>query len=71
VGTEVEDQEKKDVQRWTTKRKAAFVLSIVKGGSSIQEAAWQHGLTIAEIEDQKERFFLAAESALGASAKVR
>jgi hypothetical protein len=57
VGTAVEEQGKDDVQRWTTKRKAALVLSIVKGETSIQEAARQHGLTVAEIEDWKERFF--------------
>jgi transposase-like protein len=65
----VEEQEKDDVQRWTTKRKAALVLSIVKGETSIQEAARQHGLTVAEIEDWKERFFLGAENALRARPK--
>ena len=53
MGTAVEDQQKDDVQRWTTKRKAALVLSIVKGDTSNQEAARQHGLTVAEIEDWK------------------
>ena len=62
----MEDQEKDDVQRWTTKRKAALVSSIVKGETSIQEAARQHGLTVAEIEDWKERFFMGAENALRA-----
>jgi transposase-like protein len=66
VGTAVEEQDKDEVQRWTTKRKAALVLSIVKGETSIQEAARQHGLTVAEIEDWKERFFLGAENALRA-----
>lgn len=69
MGTAVEEQEKDDVQRWTTKRKAALVLSIVKGETSIQEAARQHGLTVAEIEDWKERFFLGAENALRARPK--
>ncbi len=69
MGITVEDQEKDDVQRWTTKRKAALVLSIVKGDTSIQEAARQHGLTVAEIEDWKERFFLGAENALRARPK--
>jgi transposase-like protein len=65
----VEEQDKDDVQRWTTKRKAALVLSIVKGETSIQEAARQHGLTVAEIEDWKQRFFLGAENALRAKPK--
>jgi len=69
VGTAVEEQDKDDVQRWTTKRKAALVLSIIKGETSIQEAARQHGLTVAEIEDWKERFFLGAENALRAKPK--
>jgi transposase-like protein len=53
-----------DVQRWTSKRRAALVLSILKGETSVQEAARKHGLTVAEIEDWKERFLLAAENAL-------
>jgi transposase-like protein len=69
VGTAVDDQDRDDVQRWTTKRKAALVLSVVKGETSIQEAARQHGLTVAEIEDWKERFFLGAENALRAKPK--
>ena len=36
------------VQRWTTKRKAALVLSVLKGETSIAEAVRQHGLTMAE-----------------------
>ncbi len=58
-----------DVQRWTTKRKAALVISIIKGETSIQEAARQHGLTVAELEEWKERFLLAAENALRARPK--
>ncbi len=53
-----------DVQRWTSKRRAALVLSILRGETSAQEAARKHGLTVAEIEDWKERFLLAAENAL-------
>lgn len=54
------------VQRWTTKRKAAVVLSILKGETSAQEAARRHGLTVAEVEDWKEKFLLGAENALRA-----
>ncbi len=39
------DQEQEDIQRWTTERKAARVVSIIKGKTSIQEAARQHGIT--------------------------
>ena len=57
------------VQRWTAKRKAAVVTSIVKGETSAAEAARQHGLTIAEIERWKEQFFAAGENALRARPK--
>ena len=53
-----------EVKRWTAKRKAALVLSILRGETSIQEAARKHGLTVAEVEDWKEKFLLAAENAL-------
>ncbi len=53
-----------DTQRWTAKRKGALVLSILKGETSIQEAARTHGLTMAEIEDWKDKFLLGAENAL-------
>ena len=58
-----------EVQRWTAKRKAAVVLSIVKGETSAAEAARKHGLTIAEIERWKEQFFAAGENALRARPK--
>jgi len=58
------DEIPEDVQRWTSRRRAALVLSLLKGETSVQEAARKHGLTVAEIEDWKERFLLAAENAL-------
>jgi transposase-like protein len=58
-----------EVQRWTAKRKAAVVLSIVKGETSAAEAARKHGLTIAEIERWQEQFFSAGENALRARPK--
>jgi transposase-like protein len=56
-------------QRWTAKRRAALVLSIVKGETSAQAAARKHGLTVAEIEEWRDRFLLAAENALRARPK--
>jgi len=53
-----------EVQRWTAKRKAAVVMSIVKGETSAAEAARKHSLTIAEIERWQEQFFAAGENAL-------
>ena len=58
-----------DIHRCTTKRKAALVLSLPKGETSTQEAARIHGITIAELEDWKERFLLAAENALRSQQK--
>jgi len=52
------------VQRWTAKRRSALVVSILKGETSVQEARRKHGLTVAEIEDWKEKFLSGAENAL-------
>ena len=41
-----------------------MVMSILKGETSIQEAARKHGLTVAELEEWKERFLGGAENAL-------
>lgn len=57
------------IQRWTAKRRAALVLSIVKGETSVAEAARRHGLTVAEVEEWRDRFLLAAENALRARPK--
>ena len=51
-------ENEQDTQRWTAKRKGALVLSILIGETSIQEAARTHGLTMAEIEDWKDKFLL-------------
>ncbi len=53
-----------EVQRWTAKRRAALVLEILKGKTTIAEAARTHGLTVAEVERWKERFLSGAENAL-------
>jgi two-component system, cell cycle sensor histidine kinase and response regulator CckA len=52
------------VQRWTAKRRAALVLGILQGETSAEEAARKHELTVAEVEEWKERFMAAAENAL-------
>lgn len=53
-----------NIQRWTAKRRVALVLSILKGETSVAEAARQHGLTVAEVEDWRERVLLGAENAV-------
>jgi transposase-like protein len=53
-----------DIQRWTAKRRAALILAILRGETSVQEAARKHDLTVAEVEEWKDRYVLAAENAL-------
>ena len=54
----------KEVQRWTAKRITELVLQILRGETSAQEAARKHSLTVAEVEDWKDKFLLGAENAL-------
>jgi transposase-like protein len=58
------EDEPEEVRRWTAKRRSSLVLSILRGETSVPEAARQHGLTVAEIEEWKERFLSGAENAL-------
>ncbi|MCA9469301.1 MAG: hypothetical protein KC643_28195 [Nitrospira sp.] len=37
------------IERWTAKRRGALVLRLLKGETSVAEAARQHGLTVAEV----------------------
>lgn len=60
----MQEQMPENVRRWTAKRRAALILSIVKGETSVPEAARAHGLTVAEVEEWKERYLAAAENAL-------
>lgn len=52
------------VQRWTAKRRAAVVVAILKGETTAQEVAREHGVRVAEIEEWQERFMMGAENAL-------
>lgn len=52
------------IERWTAKRRVALVVSILKGEISVAEAARQHGLRVAEVEDWRAKFLLGAENAL-------
>lgn len=58
------DESTDGVQRWTAKRRATLVLSLLKGETSAAEAARQHGLTIAEVEGWRDAFLQGAENAL-------
>ena len=52
------------IERWTAKRRVALVVSILKGETSVAEAARMYGLTVAEVEGWREKFLLGAENAL-------
>ena len=64
-----DEQRPEEVQRWTAKRRAALVVSLLKGETTAAEAARRHGLKIAEVEDSRDRFLLGAENALRARPK--
>src|SRR5215813_9930449 len=63
------DDSPESPQRWTAKRRASLVLSILKGETSAQAAARKHGLTVAEVEEWRDRFLFGAENALRARPK--
>ncbi len=53
-----------DTEGWSAERRCALVLSILKGETSVAEAARDHGLTPAQIKDWEMRFLKGAERAL-------
>ena len=57
------DEQQSEVQRWTAKRRAALVISVLRGKTTAAEAARRHGLKVAEVEEWRERFLLGAENA--------
>src|SRR5271167_3593628 len=59
------DEERSDeVQRWTAKRRAALIISLLKGETTAVEAARRHGLKVAEGEGWRDRVLLGGENAL-------
>ena len=58
-----------EVQRWTAKRRLALVVSLLKGETTLAEAARSHGLTVGELEDWRDKFILGAENALRSKPK--
>jgi len=57
------------IERWTAKRRVALVVSLLKRETSVAEAARTHGLTVAEVEDWREKFLVGAENALRTRSK--
>ena len=64
-----DEQRPEEGQRWTAKRRAMLVISLLKGETTVAEAARRHGLKVAEVEDWRDRFLLAAENGLRARPK--
>ena len=58
------DETNDSIQRWTAKRRAALILSILKGETSVTKAARKDGLSVAEVEDWRGLFTLGAENTL-------
>jgi transposase-like protein len=58
-----------DVQRWTAKRRVALVVSILRGETTVVEAARKHGLTVSDVEEWRERFLAGAENSLRSNPK--
>jgi transposase-like protein len=64
-----DEQRPEEVQRWTARRRAMLVISLLKGETTVAEAARRHGLKVAEVEEWRDRFLLAAENGLRARPK--
>ena len=56
--------QEESIERWTAKRRATLVLKVLKGETSVAEAARQHGLRVAEVEKWQEQYLRAAENGL-------
>ncbi len=65
------DETPDSIQRWTAKRRVALVVSILKGETSVAEAARKHGLTVAEVEDWRDRFLLGARTPSGLAPRMK
>ena len=52
------------IEGWTAKRRVALVVSILKGETSVAEAARQHGLTVAVTFPRKLDHWLGSSTVL-------
>jgi len=50
-----------EIKRWTAKRKAAVVIDIIKGKTTVAEVARAHDFTVAEIEPWRDEFLAGGE----------
>ncbi len=56
--------EPEDIKRWTARRKAAAVMDIIKGKTTVAELARSHDLTVAEVEQWMDDFVSMGTEAL-------
>src|ERR1700683_584951 len=64
-----DEERPEEVQRWTAKRRAALIISLLKGETTAVEAAPRPGVKVAEVEGWRDRFLLGAKNALRARQK--
>jgi transposase-like protein len=62
--SEQEIGEEQDIKRWTAKRRAALVVEILRGQTTVTEAARTHDLKASDIELWKDTFLTSGENAL-------
>jgi transposase-like protein len=62
--SEQEIGEEQDIKRWTAKRRAALVVEILRGQTTVTEAARTHDLKVSDIELWKDTFLTSGENAL-------
>ena len=53
-----------EVKRWTAKRRMTLVLQIVKGETTVRQAARQHGLKASDVQHWYDTFLSAGENSL-------
>lgn len=52
------------VKRWTAKRRQALVLQVLRGETTVVEAAREHGLTVREVEEWRDNALAGMENSL-------
>jgi transposase-like protein len=62
--SEQEIGEEQDIKRWTAKRRAVLAVEILRGKTTVAEAARAHDLKISDIELWKDTFLASGENEL-------
>ena len=58
-----------EIKRWTAKRRTALVLEILRGQTTPQKAAKEHGLKARDVEHWRDTFLASGENALRSNPK--